>query len=205
MAAEASKVSPSVTPAWVSLFPHAFFLIRLGFFLHFRTRVRRRRTPWESSAFASSAWTSASARAETDWPVLLRCWNSSQGRHPSSPKVSWLPVVSQKVCVSFKFKPILIQQTWFCGSGAVFNLLTSIISLSCSPLHCAILRYPQKWKDCCPLHCSWCQSRGDPGERTQGQPLHLSILCKEVRYSGYSCCILCLLGILLIKWNHFLS
>lgn len=53
----------------------------------FRTRVRRRRTPCERSAFASSAWTSAWERAETDWPELPRCWSSSRGRPPSSPRV----------------------------------------------------------------------------------------------------------------------
>lgn len=53
----------------------------------FRTRVRRRRTPCERSAFASSAWTSAWERVETDWPELPRCWSSSRGRPLSSPRV----------------------------------------------------------------------------------------------------------------------
>lgn len=59
-------------------------------FVSSRTRVRRRRTPWGSFAFASSAWTSVSVRVVTDWPVLLRCSSSSQGRPLSSPRVSVL-------------------------------------------------------------------------------------------------------------------
>lgn len=53
----------------------------------YRNRVRRRRTLWRSSASASSAWTSAWVRVVTDWPELPKCWSSSQGRLPSSPKV----------------------------------------------------------------------------------------------------------------------
>lgn len=53
------------------------------------------------------------------------------------------------------------------------DLKVVFVSSSCSPLHCEILRYSQKWKDCCPLHRPWSQSRGDPGEGTQGRCLHV--------------------------------
>lgn len=127
-----------------------------------RTRVRRRRTPCESSASASSVSTSASVRAETDWPELPKCWSSWQGRLLSSPRVSDSGVDGSQLAV---------------GSYSMDYSICIMFSLSdcfCSmfhhsPLHSAILRYPQKWKDCCPLHRPWSQGRGDPGEGTQGE------------------------------------
>lgn len=136
-------------------------------FLLYRTRVRRRRTPWESFAFASSAWTFALVKAVTDWPGLLRCWSSSRGRHPCSLRVSKTTFLTiDSICGCWQ--GIWQDLAWLYELECMGNLrIESVIFLFFfSPLHCTILRYPQKWKDCCPLYCPWSQSRGNPGERT---------------------------------------
>lgn len=101
------------------------------------------------------------------------------------------------------FRPSNFWSSETLGFVVAVSNLTLVIFLSCSALHCAILRYPQKWKDCCPLHCPWCQSRGDPGERAQGESLY-SNMSKAFCHSSFRWCILWLLGNISIKTSHFL-
>lgn len=58
--------------------------------LRSKTKVRRR-TRCGSCGSANSASTSASGRAGIGSPAPPRCWSSSRGRHPCSPKVSGCP------------------------------------------------------------------------------------------------------------------
>lgn len=54
-------------------------------------------------------------------------------------------------------------------SGRSLNGLLSVTLTACSSVHCEVLWNQEKWEDCCSLHGSWGQSRGDSGEGVEGE------------------------------------